>query len=1266
LYRKILKYLILFLVSSFNPLYAAIVDDKEDSLNLHRYSNEKLLAQGHSELKKSTEIYSPTLRAIIQNEHQLKIIDKKLSILTSTKEVAPTKAEESKKMSLMEATVETRHNEENNLKINKEIDKLLRRKKRYLDKLEVYIKSALLHNQMVIDTLGHLNLFQVEIASRIDDGTLDQNTLPLQFQKGFLSKKREMLNQQKDSLITQSSKIHSQIKILLIYIQENQDKILVLNSKIHILKKEIKEEQKSNIFKKQLFNHKPEYLYTLITDMNKEWLLIKNNLKNSETQFKQVFSKKIQFKSALNALMPPKGNHPQLFHLEEVEFVLNATNDWKSYYSRRLEKLQVYLQQLTLLEQKILILETDEILMDEHILEMLAILEVLNEKSVDISTSNKLIPVSTQKLLDTLAAITEKSSKMDLQRVKMYSEIAKVNSEIKDINLSVKEIDETIDDLVKLNTIKNKQGQWTEKFRNLDLQSLIEKFNLLKTHLDKEQKRVNAEQAEFIKDHENVLKDVRLLEELKDPLLRNIEKEEFSEKKSILETLYLWAHLPLKYTENVPNLIEEKSADKLIKDEFRNNIFVYTSLLNTQKYDVDLLIKDVTEIEKLISEFMDELRKLELIQLEYYITAIELKKRLGHKQPKDIDPNLLNDVVAVLHSNFQEEIDNKIEETNKIHSEIKNINKSFSNKTSSNIEKNIHDTLFSLEKLISVQVNEDGKLKRLGSDLKVSFKNLNTIEQQSIEQKAYQRLKMENNAKERFFEYLSSKQTTALTKLLHSYYIESFLLEGRKVNLNTQKEAIALSMRYSEQEEKLLIQLITLFQQYEKDLQARFDEEIAHIQILLMPEKAEEIIKNFQSTSNRHLVIPSPITEKQKSEVIHSAADMLFYLHIHKIAMKKWQDIMKDRLSNTGIFQDRDLYQKALADIEKNLFSNTAKIQKLIGQDKEQILAENKITTEVLNNNDHASKVDIATPIIDQKLGEIAKIRHERFSIGESAMFILVSQIIIIILASIFLSYLTNRVIRYLKSKHNHEVHPQKTFILTALNTFTLFNLWIFAFLAILSILGFSIGAILAGLGIGGLALAFAAKDTLSNIIGGITIFLEQPFSIGDVVQIGNEPAQMVVDMSWRSVVLVNSLKYQTSIPNNQATSLTLINYTKVTPARTFIDVFVSPEYEAEAVLTLLVQSLDEVGDIILQDELKDAVIIGIKVFSDTTLMQYRARYYVKDYQKRGGANAAIWGNIKRIFTDENILLTVVPYETTAQELTVSPVSPKHDRKSHS
>lgn len=94
----------------------------------------------------------------------------------------------------------------------------------------------------------------------------------------------------------------------------------------------------------------------------------------------------------------------------------------------------------------------------------------------------------------------------------------------------------------------------------------------------------------------------------------------------------------------------------------------------------------------------------------------------------------------------------------------------------------------------------------------------------------------------------------------------------------------------------------------------------------------------------------------------------------------------------------------------------------------------------------------------------------------------------------------------------------------------------------IADIFALDIDKILAGLGIGGLAFALAAKDTIANIFGSLTILIDRPFQIGDWVQIGSADGSVesVGVRSTRIRTFYNSL---ITIPNSQLINATIDNY---------------------------------------------------------------------------------------------------------------------------
>jgi len=96
--------------------------------------------------------------------------------------------------------------------------------------------------------------------------------------------------------------------------------------------------------------------------------------------------------------------------------------------------------------------------------------------------------------------------------------------------------------------------------------------------------------------------------------------------------------------------------------------------------------------------------------------------------------------------------------------------------------------------------------------------------------------------------------------------------------------------------------------------------------------------------------------------------------------------------------------------------------------------------------------------------------------------------------------------------------------------------IWIIAILIGLSNAGYNVGALLAGLGIGGVAIALAARTTITNIIGGITIFIDQPFKIGDKIRVKSRVRGLegkVLDVGLRQTRVVTEDGTVLHIPNS-------------------------------------------------------------------------------------------------------------------------------------
>lgn len=91
--------------------------------------------------------------------------------------------------------------------------------------------------------------------------------------------------------------------------------------------------------------------------------------------------------------------------------------------------------------------------------------------------------------------------------------------------------------------------------------------------------------------------------------------------------------------------------------------------------------------------------------------------------------------------------------------------------------------------------------------------------------------------------------------------------------------------------------------------------------------------------------------------------------------------------------------------------------------------------------------------------------------------------------------------------------------------------------------LTFDIASILAGLGIGGLAVALAAKDTISNLFGSVTVIIDRPFQIGDYVSLEKNLEGTVEQVGFRSTRLRTPYNSLVTIPNSVLANMAIDNY---------------------------------------------------------------------------------------------------------------------------
>lgn len=114
-------------------------------------------------------------------------------------------------------------------------------------------------------------------------------------------------------------------------------------------------------------------------------------------------------------------------------------------------------------------------------------------------------------------------------------------------------------------------------------------------------------------------------------------------------------------------------------------------------------------------------------------------------------------------------------------------------------------------------------------------------------------------------------------------------------------------------------------------------------------------------------------------------------------------------------------------------------------------------------------------------------------------------------------------------------------------------SVMITALLVALQSLGYSVSGVLAFGGIGGIAVGFAAKDLLANFFGGLMIYLDRPFAVGDWIRSPDKNIEGTVeDIGWRLTRIRTFDKRPLYIPNSTFTQISVENPSRMTNRRIY------------------------------------------------------------------------------------------------------------------
>ncbi|MEK7263830.1 MAG: mechanosensitive ion channel family protein [Bacteroidota bacterium] len=193
------------------------------------------------------------------------------------------------------------------------------------------------------------------------------------------------------------------------------------------------------------------------------------------------------------------------------------------------------------------------------------------------------------------------------------------------------------------------------------------------------------------------------------------------------------------------------------------------------------------------------------------------------------------------------------------------------------------------------------------------------------------------------------------------------------------------------------------------------------------------------------------------------------------------------------------------------------------------------------------------------------------------------------------------------------------------------------AAIVLLDHFGVNIGSLLVSLGVGSLAIALAAQETLANMIAGIVLIVDRPFRVGDRIQLPSGEVGDVEELGLRSTKILNFDKNIIVIPNTELVKNKIVNYSYPTPLiRVLVDIPVTYENDLEKVKSLVL-NIVKANKEILTDPPPQVYTVRF----DAAAIALQLMCFTDDYNKKWDAETKFRDKFLDAFRENGISMPV-------------------------
>lgn len=249
----------------------------------------------------------------------------------------------------------------------------------------------------------------------------------------------------------------------------------------------------------------------------------------------------------------------------------------------------------------------------------------------------------------------------------------------------------------------------------------------------------------------------------------------------------------------------------------------------------------------------------------------------------------------------------------------------------------------------------------------------------------------------------------------------------------------------------------------------------------------------------------------------------------------------------------------------------------------------------------------------------------------------------LIILLAMPVKDFTLLLLRYLEQNFIKKTESKvDDIVFDLLNKFSGVIIFAVAILLALDVLGINVVPFVAGAGVAGIAIGFAAKDTLSNLIAGVLLIMDRPFEVGDRIEVWSAPKNSaswgdVIDIGLRATKIKTTDNIVIIIPNNEIMTRDIINYTTIsTDIRVRIPIGVSYDTDINKAKSVIVD-VAKTAEWVQKDPPPKVVV---RQFGESSV-DLELRVWIMDARKRMDTISYMTDKVKEVFDKEGI---EIPY----------------------